>query len=380
MVVWGAPAGSAPPPAIVARLTSNGETTDALNSASCVSATTCFAVGASYGSVYGPPNPASAFAGRWNGKSFSISPTPTPAGATSSALVGVSCTSATNCFAVGGSSTKSAPPGTLGTTLIERWNGKTWSIVPSPPPDYITLNGVSCISATFCIAVGTAVEQWNGKTWSIVASPSPPGQPYELDGVSCASRADCAAVGYYSSPIDGEWLPWFEQWNGKRWSFVAGPNPAGSDPQLSDVSCPSRTTCVAVGSSIDKSLVNPPGVGSGPWTTRWNHNTWSLVSPSDFNARSDALDTLSCTSPTNCFAVGSFDNSTTYPLVERWNGKIWSVVAAAASASGTGGLFNGVSCTTSTDCLAVGSVIFNEFDHTALVEHWNGKSWTIVPS
>jgi hypothetical protein len=151
------------------------------------------------------------------------------------------------------------------------------------------------------------------------------------------------------------------------------------------VSCPSRTTCLALGSSNDKSLVNPPGVGSGPWTARWNHNTWSLVSPADFNARNDALGTLSCTSPANCFAVGSFDNATSdnatpYPLVERWNGKTWSVVAAAASASGTGGSFNGVSCTTSRDCLAVGSVIFNEFNQTALVEHWNGKSWAIVPS
>jgi hypothetical protein len=363
-VVWGPPAGSVSPRAIVARVTSNGETNTTLSSVSCVSATTCFAVGASSGKT---------FAGRWNGKSFSILPTPNPAGATSRVLLGVSCTSATNCFAVGDSAPNQYVP------LVERWNGKIWSIVPTPKPDYITLNlnGVSCASATFCIAVGTAVEQWNGKTWSNIASPSPPGWPRELQGVSCASRVDCSAVGYYSSPIDGEWLPWFEQWNGKRWSIVAGPNPAGPDPQLSDVSCPSRTTCLALGNA-DTGLLT----STAPWTVRWNHNTWSLVSPADFTARSAALDALSCTSPANCVAVGSFDNPTsdTYPLVERWNGKTWSVVAAAASASGTGGLFNGVSCMTSTDCLAVGaSVTFNESNQTALVEHWNGKSWAVVP-
>ncbi|MGO9873058.1 MAG: hypothetical protein ACLPVY_04590 [Acidimicrobiia bacterium] len=353
-----------------------------------MTATTCFAVGASgdvgsgdVANVATIANPlTTTFAGRWNGKSFSILPTPNPAGATSPVLVGVSCTSATNCFAVG----DSVP--NLYTALVERWNGKTWSIIPTPKPDDITLNAVSCTSANFCLAVGTAVEQWNGKTWSVVGSPSSPGQPYELEGVSCASRSDCAAVGYFSSPTDGEWLPWFENWNGKRWSSVDIPDPAGSDPQLSDVSCPSRTTCLAIGSADDKSLLNPPGVGSGPWTARWNHNTWSLASPADFSARNDALDTLSCTSPANCFAVGWFDNATTYnltpyPLVERWSGKTWSVVAAAASVSGTGGMFNGVSCSTSTDCLAVGaSVTFNEPNQTPLIEHWNGKNWATVPS
>lgn len=379
-VVWGAPAGSVPQHAIVATSTPNGEANTTLSSVSCVTATTCFAVGAS-GDV-GSGNVANGgtianlltttFAGRWNGKTFTTLPTPNPLGATSPVMVGVSCTSATNCFAVGDSLPN------LYTALVERWNGKTWSIVPSPKPDDVTLNGVSCTSTTFCLAVGTAVEQWNGNTWSIIASPSPPGQPYELEGVSCASRSDCAAVGYFSSPIDGEWLPWFENWNGKRWSSVDIPDPAGPDPQLSDVSCPSRTTCLALGNA-DTGVLS----STVPWTARWNHNTWSLVSPADFSARSAALDTLSCTSPANCFAVGSFDSPTsdTHPLVERWNGKTWSVVAAAASASATSGLFNGVSCTTSTNCLAVGaSVTINEINQTPLVEHWNGKNWATVPS
>ena len=63
------------------------------------------------------------------------------------------------------------------TTLAESWNGTTWSIVPSPNtgPTVSALQGVSCATATACIAVGysqtktralssTLIESWNGTT------------------------------------------------------------------------------------------------------------------------------------------------------------------------------------------------------------------------
>ena len=69
-------------------------------------------------------------------------------------------------------------------TLVERWNGTSWSIVTSPNPSgatFAVLSGVSCPSTTSCYAVGesaldkTLVEHWNGTSWSIVASPNPSG-------------------------------------------------------------------------------------------------------------------------------------------------------------------------------------------------------------
>jgi len=42
-------------------------------------------------------------------------------------------------------------------TLIEGWNGTTWSLQPSANPDGApqnTLLGVSCPAATVCVAVG----------------------------------------------------------------------------------------------------------------------------------------------------------------------------------------------------------------------------------
>ncbi len=71
-------------------------------------------------------------------------------------------------------------------TLIQRWNGKAWSLATSPKNvvPYNSFRGVACSSPTDCFAVGTAssdsgpfggqvlVEHWNGTAWSAVTAPS----------------------------------------------------------------------------------------------------------------------------------------------------------------------------------------------------------------
>jgi hypothetical protein len=141
--------------------------------------------------------------------------------------------------------------------LVERWNGSTWSIVASPnPTNDGVLNSVKCLSDTRCDAVGyggspakTLVEHWNGTSWSIVPSPNPTGYSY-LNGVTCASTTSCDAVGYSAtSPnfLTGSTL--VEHWNGTSWSIVASPNgpPGTTSAALSGVSCPTTTSCYAVG-------------------------------------------------------------------------------------------------------------------------------------
>ena len=89
----------------------------------------------------------------------------------------------------------------------------TWSIVASPNRSGQAgnvVNGVSCVSADWCVAVGaytngirgqrSLVEWWNGSSWSIVPSPNAPNGGYAtvLQGVSCVSANSCAAVGKHS--------------------------------------------------------------------------------------------------------------------------------------------------------------------------------------
>jgi hypothetical protein len=212
------------------------------------SATSCTAVG-DYVTSAGSTQ---TLAVRWNGSTWSVQATPDPAGSTNDTLQGVSCASVTSCTAVG----SYAPPAGLPRMLAEHWNGHTWSVQPSPAPagsSFASLSGVSCASAVSCMAVGGSdagalAEQWNGGTWSVRAVPAPGGRRiFSLPGVSCASATGCTAVGFLfnssSAPVAVA-----EHWNGRAWSVQQTAQPA--DQKLfSAVSCTASRTCTAVGAS-----------------------------------------------------------------------------------------------------------------------------------
>ena len=140
---------------------------------------------------------------------WSIVPSPN-SGTGINQLKGVACVSSSFCTAVGGYSNNSSG---ISQTLIESWNGTSWSIVPSPNSGYSFLNGVACVSSSSCTAVGTSyintsdtflslIESWDGTSWSIVASPNT-GTSDFLNGVACVSSGFCTAVGYYYNSGSG---------------------------------------------------------------------------------------------------------------------------------------------------------------------------------
>jgi hypothetical protein len=105
------------------------------------------------------PGPADvvAVAESWNGTDWTAQSVPDPAGAPGTTFSGVSCKSAANCTAVGGTSTA-----TSATSIAEHWNGSSWTIQATPAPpgaaDY-GLEAVSCPTATACSATG----HWNNQ-------------------------------------------------------------------------------------------------------------------------------------------------------------------------------------------------------------------------
>jgi hypothetical protein len=71
-------------------------------------------------------------------------------------------------------------------TLIEHWDGASWSVVPNPNPGTgnTMLRGVVALSTSNAWAVGnydltsggltrTLIEHWDGASWSVVSSPNP---------------------------------------------------------------------------------------------------------------------------------------------------------------------------------------------------------------
>ncbi len=336
-----------------------GSSTSYLTSASCTGATACTAVGYAFTSA-GP----STLVEKWNGAAWHIVGSPDPSGTLGNYLSGVSCTGSSACIAVG-YSTRSGVSGGSIATLAEKWNGTTWSVVKSPNltgavDNYLV--GVSCTGATACTAVGnsdkggpvsTLVETWNGTTWSIVKSPNPAGaSSSQLTGVSCSGLTACTAVGYSSTGAAPSTL--VEKWNGTAWHIVGSPNPSGaSDSYLSGVSCTGSTACTAVGYS------SSGGVSGGSFRTlaeKWNGTTWSIVkSPNPSGALDSYLFGAWCSSAAACTAVGSTDKGgSVSTLIESWNGKAWSILKSPNPTGALTSQLSAVSCIGATACTAVG--------------------------
>ena len=134
---------------------------------SCSSPTSCYAVGY----IEGLGGPSVFTESSMNGSPFSV-----VSERESATRVGVSCPGATVCFSVG----NYLPDPSHDDTLVERLtNSGAWSIVSSPNPfraGSSALSGVSCATATSCFAVGhyyrvatqtTLIEHWDGRAWTI---------------------------------------------------------------------------------------------------------------------------------------------------------------------------------------------------------------------
>jgi hypothetical protein len=253
-----------------------------------------------------------------------------------------------------------------------------WTVQPTPTPPHGVdgqLLAVSCPSATSCTAVGgytglsgpvTLAEHWDGSTWAVQATPNPPGASFSLlGGVSCPSVTSCTAVGEYTPSGSTDSLPLAEHWDGSTWTIQPMPSPAGGfGISLHAVSCPSVTSCTAVGEY---------GTSAGPSPTLaeyWDGSTWTVQAMPGLSA---LLEAVSCTAPGKCTAVGWFERPKGFAtLAERSYSGGWRVVSARGS-SAIPGQLDGVSCTARNSCTAVGQLGASG----ALAEHWDGSGWTV---
>jgi hypothetical protein len=299
---------------------------------------------------------------------WSTQATPNVTGAEFNELIGVSCPSAIDCMAVGGSYATGRDQ-----VLADQWKRGTWAVVnPIRLYGAGALYAVSCVSASYCLAVGghrpndhtqevTLVEQWNGTSWKIQGAPEFEGV---LSSVSCPTLHFCVAVGAGQSVI--------EMRSYSTWTVPPLPLPAGTtETSLTGVSCASATACIAVGTYNDNTNKT-----SGGLALAWNGTSWSLQSIAlPAGATGGGFQGVSCASPTTCIGVGSAGEGTTSDaLVELWNGSKWTVSAPVATVPGT--YLSGVSCTSVRTCTVVGASPTGPGGTWATVaQRWNGLSW-----
>lgn len=199
---------------------------------------------------------------------------------------------------------------------------------PAHSPDSELNGGVSCGSASSCFAVGVSLnagryaplaERWTGGTWSLLTAPTPARASASLDGgVACSSRTKCTAVGYFRARHHNK-APLAESWNGRRWSIERPPKRQGwADTWLVSVSCPRATECMAIGFYE----VPPFRTGERALAELWNGHTWSISHPKIPRNVTVQLADISCPSGNTCTAVGDkvHTRGAESTTAERWTG------------------------------------------------------------
>jgi hypothetical protein len=247
------------------------------------------------------------------------------------------------------------------------------------------LSAVSCVDATLCIASGVhtsaagiaqpVIENWTQRVgWTLMKVPSLPSAALavSLGNISCSGRDFCMALGSYVLPATDYWatIPYGFVWHGSRWSRTSLPQPVGAvGSQITGLSCPTSTSCIAVGY-----FLTTPGTGGG-LVEQWNGTRWAaLAAPS--------MDAVSCVTPTACTGVGRIV-SLGYEsvVVAHWGGTSWTPLATLASGDSRDASYGplNISCVR-TRCMIAGGFGDDLGDVFPVVWNWNGSAWAGVPT
>jgi hypothetical protein len=257
-------------------------------------------------------------------------------------------------------------------TLVEHWDGSAWTVVPSPNGSALTaqLLGVDAVSANDIWVVGdtsapaptyfqSLIEHWDGSSWSIIPSPSVNGGSWNaFTSVAVVSANDVWAVGYY---MESNWRTLTMHWDGSTWSIIPSPNGGPYGNYLYSVSARATNDVWAVGATNN---------GGHTLVLHWDGISWSVVPSPNIPDWTNALNSVTIVSANDVWAVG-IATSTYYisdgdpitssqTIIQHWNGSAWSIVPSPNPGDGNnyyGTITNelyGVAAVSASDVWAVG--------------------------
>ena len=302
--------------------TPDGTGSSELNAVSAGSGTDVWAVGdqTNAAGVY------QTLAEHWDGVGWTIVPTPN-LGAGNNFLLSVVAIASNDAWAVGRWRQNNT---STNQTLTEHWNGSSWSVVSSPNAGTASnsLFAVRAVSGSNVVAVGrtftsktnaqTLVEQWNGVSWSIM--PTPNGSSFsQLIALDALSSTNIWAVGDQTSDAIN-YTTLIEHWDGVSWTIVASPNFNGFGGFLEGVGGTTANDLWAVGAYTSASQDHTA-------IAHFDGTSWSAV-PSPSGSSSSVLFAVGVLSSTNAWAVGAQAANATadWTLIEHWDGTAWTAL------------------------------------------------------
>jgi photosystem II stability/assembly factor-like uncharacterized protein len=280
-------------------------------------------------------------------------------------ITAIDCTSAAHCLAIG-----YPAEGSSAAFLETTDGGKVWS-AHAAPRSLALPAALSCANGSDCWAVGLADDRFDaavarttdgGRVWtpdSIPALETAMSSPF---GISCASPADCVVTGQAALTTTN---------GGKTWTKHA----AAEGVPLGPLTCPSTRDCYAV---FNVTSAVPSNESTYLYTSTNGGVTWKDVLS---NPRHVAgLGAISCPSTSTCVAVGygytprGNGTDTLYGLSEltSTSGRHWAESTVAKAQA----LFADSCVVKTRDCIAggetsAGAVILKSAN--------DGVTWTSEP-
>ena len=281
------------------------------------------------------------------------------------AIDGIDCSSAAHCLAIGDVDER-----TSAAFLETTDGGAVWS-THAGPASLALAGALSCANDSDCWAVGLAKDRFEaavarttdgGRVWTAESIPAIETAMSSPFGISCASAADCVVTGEAALTTTN---------GGKTWTRHSTP---GGVP-LGPVTCPSTRDCYAI---FNVTSAVPTNEETFLYTSTNGGVTWKDVLPTPRHVA--GLPGISCPTTTTCVAVGNGDTpraggaDTLYGLSEltSTSGRHWAQTTAAKAQT----LFADSCAATTRDCVAggqtsAGAVILRSTN--------DGATWTSEP-
>jgi hypothetical protein len=247
---------------------------------------------------------------------------------------------------------------------VVHYDGHRWR--PAPGVQVGWPVGLAALAANDIWLAGAAgLAHWDGTAWHAVALPT----QGILQGISAVSASDTWLVGY-SGPLvgPGRITALTEHWDGRHWTTIPSPTDDPYTNQLHAVVALASDNVWAAGE-------DEPG-NREPLFQHWDGHAWTVVpspnpAPDPASGYDNAIIALSALSSTDVWAVGrrstNFDTSDPPTFLEHWDGRSWQLVPTDPRTYG--GLFDVVPVAPN-DAWGLGSVR----------EHWDGARWRLLPN
>lgn len=274
-----------------------------------------------------------------NPSSGTTTPITLPTGVTATDLTSVTCpSSGASCVVTG------TAGGITGVLLSTNGTTAVNALPVTGTTTVVTLAGSSCSSPTQCFAVGTGtvgashvgvVLAGSGTTWAPVTTV--PSSVTAINSISCATQGGAAPF-MCTASVNSAGTTLLSTTNGgSNWSL---PTTIPSSGLVGPINCTGALSCFATLEEVSGSTTSGVVV-----TTTNGGTTWSV--PSGFPSGLGAITALSCASTTQCVFAGS---NSAGDLTGQLSGTTWST----GGLPGSGTFASGVACDTTTHCVAAG--------------------------